>query len=117
MKVRPSVKPICEKCKVIKRKGRVMIICENPKHKQKRADESRLPAFSGGETRHVRLHVPDSAGQIGHRSGCPLRGFRRPFDISASRVSPDARPAPAHPGGPRANQFGGALNLWHESQA
>ena len=35
MKVRPSVKPICEKCKVIKRKGKVMIICENPKHKQK----------------------------------------------------------------------------------
>ena len=24
MKVRPSVKPICEKCKVIKRKGKVM---------------------------------------------------------------------------------------------
>ena len=36
MKVRPSVKPICEKCKVINRKGRVMIICENPKHKQER---------------------------------------------------------------------------------
>lgn len=35
MKVRPSVKPICEKCKVIKRKGRVMVICEDPKHKQK----------------------------------------------------------------------------------
>ena len=34
MKVRPSVKPICEKCKIIKRKGRVMVICENPKHKQ-----------------------------------------------------------------------------------
>ncbi len=31
MKVRPSVKPICEKCKIIKRKGRVMVICENPK--------------------------------------------------------------------------------------
>ena len=28
MKVRPSVKPICEKCKIIKRKGRVMVICE-----------------------------------------------------------------------------------------
>ena len=27
MKVRPSVKPICDKCKVIKRKGRVMVIC------------------------------------------------------------------------------------------
>jgi large subunit ribosomal protein L36 len=34
MKVRASVKPICEKCKVIKRKGKVRIICENPKHKQ-----------------------------------------------------------------------------------
>jgi large subunit ribosomal protein L36 len=35
MKVRASVKPICEKCKIIKRKGRVMVLCENPKHKQK----------------------------------------------------------------------------------
>ena len=35
MKVRPSVKPICEKCKIIKRKGRIMVICENPKHKQR----------------------------------------------------------------------------------
>lgn len=35
MKVRPSVKPMCEKCKIIKRKGRVMVICENPRHKQK----------------------------------------------------------------------------------
>ena len=35
MKVKPSVKPICDKCRVIKRKGRVMVICENPKHKQR----------------------------------------------------------------------------------
>ena len=35
MKVRPSVKPMCDKCRVIKRKGRVMVICENPKHKQR----------------------------------------------------------------------------------
>ena len=34
MKVKPSVKPICAKCKVIKRRGKVMVICENPKHKQ-----------------------------------------------------------------------------------
>ena len=32
MKVRPSVKKICEKCKVIKRNGKVMVICENQKH-------------------------------------------------------------------------------------
>ena len=35
MKVRPSVKPICDKCRVSKRKGVVMGICENPKHKQR----------------------------------------------------------------------------------
>lgn len=36
MKVRASVKPICDKCKVIKRKGIVRVICENPKHKQRK---------------------------------------------------------------------------------
>ena len=35
MKVRPSVKPMCDKCKVIKRKGTIRVICENPKHKQR----------------------------------------------------------------------------------
>ena len=35
MKVRSSVKPMCEKCKVIRRKGSIRIICENPKHKQR----------------------------------------------------------------------------------
>lgn len=35
MKVSASVKKICEKCKIIRRKGIVMVICENPKHKQK----------------------------------------------------------------------------------
>ncbi|MEZ4357565.1 MAG: 50S ribosomal protein L36 [Eubacteriales bacterium] len=34
MKVKPSVKPICEKCKTIKRHGKVMVICKNKKHKQ-----------------------------------------------------------------------------------
>ena len=34
MKVRPSVKKISKKCKLIKRNGKVMVICENPKHKQ-----------------------------------------------------------------------------------
>ena len=35
MKVRPSVKPICEKCKIIKHKGCIMVISSNPKHKQR----------------------------------------------------------------------------------
>lgn len=35
MKTRTSVKKMCDKCKVIKRRGRVTVICENPKHKQR----------------------------------------------------------------------------------
>jgi|GEM_PF-150884 len=35
VKVRPSVKAMCEKCKVIRRHGVVMVICENPRHKQR----------------------------------------------------------------------------------
>jgi large subunit ribosomal protein L36 len=35
MKVRASVKRICDKCKVVKREGVVRVICPNPKHKQR----------------------------------------------------------------------------------
>ncbi len=35
MKVRASVKKMCSRCKVVRRKGRVRIICTNPKHKQR----------------------------------------------------------------------------------
>ncbi len=36
MKVRASVKAICDKCKVIRRRGVLRVICkENPRHKQR----------------------------------------------------------------------------------
>ncbi|NQT28620.1 MAG: 50S ribosomal protein L36 [Candidatus Omnitrophica bacterium] len=35
MKVKASVKRICDKCKIIKRKRVVRVICKNPKHKQR----------------------------------------------------------------------------------
>ena len=35
MKVRASVKKMCAKCKIVRRKGKILIICENPKHKQR----------------------------------------------------------------------------------
>ena len=35
MIVRASVKKICDKCNVIKRRGVVRVICENKKHKQR----------------------------------------------------------------------------------
>ena len=35
MKVRASVRRICENCKIVRRKGIVRVICINTKHKQK----------------------------------------------------------------------------------
>jgi large subunit ribosomal protein L36 len=35
VKISASVKRRCERCKVIRRHGNVMIICTNPKHKQR----------------------------------------------------------------------------------
>lgn len=36
MKVRTSVKKICDGCKIIRRRGVVRVICsKNPKHKQR----------------------------------------------------------------------------------
>lgn len=35
MKVRSSVKKICNNCKIIRRNGIVRVICKNPKHKQR----------------------------------------------------------------------------------
>jgi len=36
MKVRSSVRRICENCKLVKRKGVVRVICSaNPRHKQR----------------------------------------------------------------------------------
>ncbi|HBA83573.1 MAG TPA: 50S ribosomal protein L36 [Verrucomicrobia bacterium] len=35
MKVRSSVKRICERCKVVRRKGVVRVICTNLRHKQR----------------------------------------------------------------------------------
>jgi len=35
MKVRTSVRKLCEKCKVVRRRGVVRVICTNPRHKQR----------------------------------------------------------------------------------
>nr|YP_010700467.1 ribosomal protein L36 [Strombomonas costata]WCH63606.1 ribosomal protein L36 [Strombomonas costata] len=37
MKVRSSVKKICEKCRLIRRKGNLIVICSNSKHKQRQS--------------------------------------------------------------------------------
>lgn len=35
MKVTASVKPRCDKCKIVRRHGTVRVICDNPRHKQR----------------------------------------------------------------------------------
>nr|YP_009106027.1 ribosomal protein L36 [Choricystis parasitica]AIT94871.1 ribosomal protein L36 [Choricystis parasitica] len=35
MKVRPSVKKMCINCRLIRRRRKVLVICSNPKHKQR----------------------------------------------------------------------------------
>ena len=64
MKVKPSVKPICEKCKVIKRKGRVMVICANPKTASPNCCRSgsvrpeTAPKTLGGQVRRFPAQAP-----------------------------------------------------------
>ena len=35
MKVRASVRKMCDKCKIVKRRGVLYVICTNPRHKQR----------------------------------------------------------------------------------
>nr|YP_005089448.1 ribosomal protein L36 [Silene noctiflora]AEC04199.1 ribosomal protein L36 [Silene noctiflora]WFF47197.1 ribosomal protein L36 [Silene noctiflora] len=35
MKIRASVRKICTKCRLIRRRGRIIVMCSNPKHKQR----------------------------------------------------------------------------------
>jgi len=44
MKVQASVKVRCAKCKSVRRRGVVNIICENPRHKQRQGTKQRVKA-------------------------------------------------------------------------
>jgi large subunit ribosomal protein L36 len=35
MKVRASVRRVCDKCKIVRRQGVVRVVCSNPRHKQR----------------------------------------------------------------------------------
>jgi len=69
MKVKPSVKKICDKCKVIRRHGRVQVICENLRHKQRQGwcpgGISPHDAPDGASAR--RADRPRSAARQAHR--------------------------------------------------
>ena len=35
MKVKASVKKICDNCRIVRRRGIVRVLCKNPRHKQR----------------------------------------------------------------------------------
>ena len=70
MKVRASVRKMCDKCKIIRRRGVVRVICENPKYKVE-GDLRR-------ETQQNIKMLMDIGCYRGlrHRRGLPVRGQR-----------------------------------------
>src|ERR1051325_8066143 len=48
MKVRASVKKLCENCKIIRRKGIIRVICSNPRHKQRQGLTLETEYWSNG---------------------------------------------------------------------
>nr|YP_009582631.1 ribosomal protein L36 [Selaginella lyallii]QBL02113.1 ribosomal protein L36 [Selaginella lyallii] len=35
MKIRASVRKICENCRLIRRRGRIVVVCPDPRHKRR----------------------------------------------------------------------------------
>ena len=90
MKVRASVKRICENCKIVRRKGVVRVICKrNPRHKQ------RQEASEGGHSvaRIAGVDLPtDKRIEIALDVHLRDRSARRRRKILATTgVSPDTR--------------------------
>ncbi|MFA4830651.1 MAG: 50S ribosomal protein L36 [Patescibacteria group bacterium] len=44
MKVRSSAKLRCSKCKMVRRRGVIYVICDNPRHKQRQGNKHRKKA-------------------------------------------------------------------------
>jgi len=61
MKVRVSVKPICDKCKVIRRRGVVRIICDKP---EKAKDVLDGQGFGASVTPVIAVEMPQRPGGL-----------------------------------------------------
>ncbi len=55
LKVRPSVRPMCEKCRVIRRHGNVLVICSNPRHKQEAGLMARIAGVNIPREKRVEI--------------------------------------------------------------
>ena len=73
MKVKPSVKKICDKCKVIRRHGRVMVICENPATSSARAEQAHRAPGADTPTSHRQQQHPTPRPGTPERDATPGR--------------------------------------------
>ncbi|PWN19394.1 hypothetical protein BCV69DRAFT_37918 [Microstroma glucosiphilum] len=96
MKVRSSVKKFCEGCSVVRRKGRLYVICsKDPKHKQvsreRRGGEMRREGLENGETDWRNAERGGGIGDAGGRDrGEHIRAdmccSALPYQTTASRL-------------------------------
>ena len=84
MKVSASIKKRCSKCKIVKRKGIVYVICDNPKHKQRQgySDMARIEGVDLPRNKRVEVGLTYIYG-----IGLP----RSQQILHATGVSPDTR--------------------------
>jgi ribosomal protein L36 len=69
MKVRSSVKTMCDACRIVRRKGRIYVICKrDPKHKQRQGfhtmtslihDTNAFPQLQGHELDYLNTVLPE----------------------------------------------------------
>ena len=85
MKVRPSVKPICEYCRIIKRHGVVRVICsKNPRH----SDPGVISRDKRGDLVDPHGHIPLSAWSAASFF-CSASSYEKPYWREMSCVSCD----------------------------
>ena len=84
MKVRSSVKPICEHCKVVRRRGVIRVICKrNPKHKQRQGERNaRIAGIDLPREKKIQFALPYIFG-VGPSNARRI--------LAETGVSPDTR--------------------------
>jgi len=86
MKVRASVRRMCDKCKIVRRRGVVFVVCADPRHKQRQGwvcnrryppllgpRQSRFPSLVDGvfgRSAWGVVRVPSASAGICCRRGC-----------------------------------------------
>src|ERR1700745_642967 len=90
MKVRASVKRICDKCKIVRRRGVVRVICSNQKHKQRQGETmARIAGVYLPRTKRVEIGLTYIYGIGRKRSNDILSGAGVSGDIRVKDLSDD----------------------------